>query len=72
MTAPAQIAFSADGKRAGIRAHGRVHWLPDDFTAPMQALQRIFDRLNASDAEYAALLEQAERMALKEISPGAR
>lgn len=68
MTAPAKLAFSPDGKRAGVQAHGRVVWLPEDFTAPMEALQRTFDRLNANDAEYAALLAEAERIARERIT----
>lgn len=65
MTAPAQLAFSPCGKLAGVRAHGRVVWLPPDFAKPLRALQDTMDVLNASHNmwrdTFRQAMEEAER-----------
>jgi hypothetical protein len=65
MTAPAQFAFTDCGKLVGVRAHGRVVWLPPDFVAPVRALQDAMDTLNAAQEmwrdTFRRAMEEAER-----------
>ncbi len=63
MTAPAQLAFTVDGKLAGIRAHGRVVWLPPDFAAPVRALQDVMEVMNASHDRWREAFRQAREEA---------
>jgi phosphoribosylamine--glycine ligase len=58
MTAPAQIAFTDCGKLAGVRAHGRVVWLPPDFVTEIQrtVAQPTIDELARQGIPFVGLL----------------
>ena len=66
MTAPAQFAFSPCGKLAGIRAHGRIVWLPPDFAKSVRALQDTMDVMQASHDRWREAFRQAREMVEQE------
>jgi hypothetical protein len=56
----ASILVDDAKKRAGIRAQGRVHWLPPAFYEPAARLAQKYDAMDSAMRHWEAILREAE------------
>lgn len=59
----ARIAINHKRKKAGIVAHGRVHWLPPVYFEPLSQLEAHYAAMDSAMRHWQALLDEAERVA---------
>jgi hypothetical protein len=59
----ASIVLDHPKKRAGIRAEGRVHWLPPAFYEPTARLAQKYDAMDSAMRHWEAMMRQAEAAA---------
>jgi hypothetical protein len=56
----ASIIVDHAKKRAGIRAQGRVHWVPPAFYEPLARLEAKYAAMDSAMRHWEAILREAE------------
>jgi hypothetical protein len=56
----ASIILDHPKRRAGVRAEGRVHWLPPALYEPMARLAQKYDAMDSAMRHWEAILREAE------------
>jgi hypothetical protein len=56
----ASILCDHPKRRAGIRAEGRVHWLPPSFYEPLARLETKYAAMDSAMRHWEAIMRQAE------------
>jgi hypothetical protein len=59
----ASIILDHPKRRAGVRAEGRVHWLPPALYEPMARLAQKYDAMDGAMRHWEAILREAEIVA---------
>jgi hypothetical protein len=59
----ASIVCDHPKRRAGLRAAGRVHWLPPEFYEPAARLAQKYDAMDQAMKRWEAILREAESAA---------